>query len=260
MLGITVGTDLFEMEHESNGAFILVPRHNPAEPIHHVESDTFFNLFHFGPCFEDTNNNKLVIHGAVFDSYKFGGEMGFDGPSQQFDPVGWATGVNPEDGRLLAPAPRLDKFVIDMETFLLDERTRFPVIDPKTGEEIPVDMPTFLQDAEDCRYGYFLGACRPEGWFPFRSVVKVDLHSEETWNWDGGDGQVCSEPMFVPRPTAKTEDDGYVLSIVHDSQALTCHLVVWDSLCFGHGPIAKVPLGELLPWCVHGSWVADYHP
>ena len=38
------------------------------------------------------------------------------------------------------------------------------------------------------RYCYFSGAWRPEGWFPFRSLLKADLGSGTVTNWDAGDG------------------------------------------------------------------------
>lgn len=256
LMGRTVGTAIFDMEEETNGEFLLIPRHDSNEPVHQVQSDAFFNLFHFGPCFErttttsadDTNKNEMVIHGCVFDTYTFGGEMGFDGASQQFDPVAWGTSER-------APAPRLDKFVIDLTTFQLTQKERIPVI--------PVDMPTFDGDAKALRYSYFLGASRPEGWFPFRQIVKLDLETFESCNWDAGDGSVVSEPMFVPRQqqqALRSEDDGFVVSIVHNAEMKTCRLVIWDSLTFDQGPIAEVPLGDLTPWCVHGSFVPNYNP
>jgi carotenoid cleavage dioxygenase len=150
--------------------------------------------------------------------------------------------------------------VIDLATKKLKTKIRVPVIDPNTGLDIPVDMPNFNGDAKPCRYSYFLGASRPEGWFPFRSIVKLDLHNFEALNWDAGDGQVVSEPMFVPRVNARGEDDGFVVSIVHNAEDRTCRLVVFDSLLFEAGPIASIDLGALMPWCVHGSWYPEYNP
>uniref|UniRef100_A0A7S4ER81 Carotenoid oxygenase n=1 Tax=Pseudo-nitzschia australis TaxID=44445 RepID=A0A7S4ER81_9STRA len=254
-LGQTVGTSVFAMEEETNGEFILIPRHNSEEPVREVESDAFFNCFHFGPAYEKKvlKEHELVIHGCVFDSYTFGGEMGFvdDGRVQGFDPVAWGS-----DSK--APPPRLDRFVIDLKTFQMKKKERVPVI--------PVDMPTFDGDAKVLRYSYFLGASRPEGWFPFRQVVKLDLETFKSIVWDAGDGQVVSEPMFIPRnnPTGSLEevpeDDGFVISIVHNSERKTAKLVVWDSLAFREGPIAECPLGDLIPWCVHGSFYPDYNP
>jgi translation initiation factor IF-2 len=55
---------------------------------------------------------------------------------------------------------------------------------------------------------------------------------------------------------AEREDDGYVVSLVHDSDgAGRCELFVWDAKEFEHGPFAAIDLGELYPWDVHASWV-----
>jgi len=246
MFGQSVGTDVFAMEEETNTEFILIPRHDPSEAVREVKTDTFFNCFHFGPAFERDceDENEIIINACNFDSYTFGNEMGFNGVSQEFDPVDW--------GCSMVPPPRLDQFVIDTKTFEIKTRQRVPVI--------PVDMPNFNGEAKPLKYSYFLGASRPEGWFPFRQIVKLDLETHESIVWDAGDEQVVSEPMFIPRPSAKAEDDGFVVSIVHDSANKAAKLMVWDSLTFEDGPIAECRLGNLFPWCVHGSFYPGYNP
>ena len=246
MFGQTVGTDVFAMEEETNGAFLLIPRHDSNEPVRRVESDAFFNLFHFGASFESDDNNEMIINGCVFDYYTFGGEMGFDGPTQKFDPISWGS----IGGK--TPPPRLDQFIIDLETFELKTKQRIPVV--------PVDMPVFNGDAKPLKYTYFLGCSRPEGWFPFRSIVKLNLETFEYDNWDAGDGCVTSEPMYIPRQDAKSEDDGFVISIVHDSETLLSKLMIWDSMTFANGPIAEMKLDSLIPWCVHGSYIPAFYP
>ena len=249
--GASLGTDVFAMEEETNGEFILIPRFDTEEPVRDVKCDAFFNCFHFGPSFEQTNptsgKTEMVIHGCVFDHYTFGGEMGFNGVTQEFDPISWG------DVGGLAPPPRLDKFVINMETFHLEEKTRIPMI--------PVDMPCFEADAVPLGHSYFLGASRPEGWFPFRQIVKLDLETHESFVYDAGDHSVTSEPIFVPRDeTTKHTDDGYVMSIIHNAQEKDSFLTIWDSKTFEQGPIAEVSLDMLFPWCVHGSFHPDYNP
>ena len=257
--GTSLGTEVFAMEEETNGEFILIPRFDPDEEVHEVEADSFFNCFHFGPSFErpksdrdDKDNDdgskkkEMVIHGCVFDHYKFGGEMGFDGATQQFDPIAWGA----EGG--LAPPPQLDRFVIDLDTFEITETKRVPVI--------PVDMPNFNGDARQLQHSYFLGASRPEGWFPFRQIVKLDLESDESFVYDAGDHQIVSEPMFVPRPKPGDDDDGFVMSIVHNAEEKDTKLTLWDSKTFEEGPFAEVSLDLLFPWCVHGSFHPDYIP
>lgn len=54
----------------------------------------------------------------------------------------------------------------------------------QSGKNTP--LPTGL--LRQARYCYFSGAWRPEGWFPFRSLLKADLGSGTVTNWDAGDG------------------------------------------------------------------------
>jgi carotenoid cleavage dioxygenase-like enzyme len=253
MAGIKLGVDVFEMDETAVGELILIPRHNDAaeeQVVMEVKADSFFNIFHFGPCYQDHDKKEMVVFANVFDRFNFGGEMGM----REFDPIKWSSSD-------LAPPPRLDKFVIDMKSGTMTHRERLCVLDETSGIDIPVDMPTFNNkgtDGEKRRYSYFAGASRPEGWFPFRSIVKVDLDEKRAWNWDAGDDCVVSEAMFVPRPASTAEDDGFVVSIVHNAATRTCELVVWDSKTFARGPIGTINLGKLMPWCVHGSWSPEY--
>ena len=249
VVGQTVGVDIFEMDVEANGAFWLIPRHDPEAKAQLIEADSHFSIFHFGPCSQ--KDDLVTIYASVFDDYEYGGEMGFDGVKQEFDPIRWSSNER-------IPAPRLDKFVLDLSRGSLVNRERLPVLDEIRKEDVPIDMPTFGDDGTNCQFSYFIGACRPEGWFPFRSVVKRDLWNNKTWNWDAGDDKVVSEVMFVPRDDGKSEDDGFVLGIVHDSTKQVCDMMVWDSTVFGDGPMASIPLGGLMPWCVHGSWAPNY--
>lgn len=247
IMGAKLGVDVFEMDEAAPGELILIPRHDQEEKVKEVKADSFFNIFHVGPCYENNDKGELVVLANVFDKFRFGGEMG----TEEFDPIQWSSSDS-------APPPQLDKFVVDIATGTMKSRERISVLDESTGADIPLDMPTFHEDGAKTRYSYFAGASRPEGWFPFRSIVKVDLDFEETWNWDAGDDCVVSEPTFIPRPATKAEDDGFVVSIVHNTASLTCDLVIWDSTTFQNGPIGIINLGELMPWCVHGCWTPDY--
>merc|ERR1712194_44322 len=91
-----------------------------------------------------------------------------------------------------------------------------------------------------------------------------DLETHESVVYDAGEHQVVSEPMFVPRPNSCEEDghddDGFVMSIIHNAEEKDTKLTIWDSKTFELGPIAEVSLDVLFPWCVHGSFCPDYNP
>jgi all-trans-8'-apo-beta-carotenal 15,15'-oxygenase len=246
VMGSKLGVDVFEMDYDAVGEWILIPRHDDTEKAIECKADSFFNSFHVGPCYEE--NGEMVVYSHVFDRFRFGGEMGM----QEFDPIGWSSSE-------VAPPPRLEKFVIDITSGKMKRRERLLVVDESSGADIPVDMPTFHQaHGNRCRYSYFAGALRPEGWFPFRSIVKMDFLENKTYNWDAGEDCVVSEATFIPRLAPKTEDDGFLVSIVHNAASVKSELVVWDAAKFHQGPIGTIVLGELMPWCVHGSFSPDY--
>ena len=166
VLGKALGVDIFTMDEECVSELVFIPRHAGAvdndDDVLEVKADNFFTVFHFGPCFEPitecgtrTNSEEgdIVVYSSIFDSYDFGGEMGFDALTQEFDPIAWSSSKG-------VPAPRFDKFVI--RDGVLIHRERLPLLD-KNGEDVPVDMLTFAGDGERCRYVYGLGASREEG-------------------------------------------------------------------------------------------------
>ena len=234
---------------------ILIPR-GGGEPIE-LRADSFFNIFHLGPVHAGYAEGELIVHACITDRYSFGREMGFDARAQEFDPIGWSAkgGAN--------PPPRLERFVLHVPSQQVVSCQTMPLAISAGGEAVPVDMPTFhpLRDGERARYCYFAGAPRPEGWFPFCTVVKADLETGAALQWDPGEGCVVSEPMLLPRDDGgmvwrgeAAEDEGWLVSLVHDARAGRSSLAVFDAAAFDEGPIAQLDLGALCAWGVHGHF------
>jgi len=72
---------------------------------------------------------------------------------------------------------------------------------------------------------------------------------------DYGEGCASSEPVFVPRQNATREDDGWVLSFVHNGNDNTSSLVILDALDFARPPVATVLLPQRVPFGFHGDWI-----
>jgi len=75
--------------------------------------------------------------------------------------------------------------------------------------------------------------------------------------WDAGSRCIVNEPLFVPRPGATAEDEGWVLVTVHDAEADQGKLVILDAQCLADGPVATIHLQHFLPAGLHGSFAAD---
>jgi len=105
------------------------------------------------------------------------------------------------------------------------------------------------------RYGYCTAPSADEaaGW----PTVKHDLQTGERWELDHGPGRCAGEPVFVGRDGGTAEDDGWLLTLVHDLGADTAELVVVDAADLGRGVVARVRLPQRVPFGFHGNWVSD---
>jgi all-trans-8'-apo-beta-carotenal 15,15'-oxygenase len=116
-----------------------------------------------------------------------------------------------------------------------------------------------------------LGAAHaPQGNAPLQAILKVDLTSDDRQLWSAAPHGYVGEPIFVPRaaesyqnglPAATAvgnEDDGWVLTLVYDSQRERSDLVILDAQDLNRGPIARLHLQHHVPYGLHGSFTPEY--
>jgi carotenoid cleavage dioxygenase len=70
-------------------------------------------------------------------------------------------------------------------------------------------------------------------------------------------GRAGGEPVFVPADGASSEDDGYLLSFVHDPAENKSELIILDASNMEKDPVARIHLPTRVPAGFHGSWIAD---
>ena len=75
--------------------------------------------------------------------------------------------------------------------------------------------------------------------------------------FEHGPGRAAGEPVLVGRAEGKEEDDGWLVTYVHDLAAGTAEFVVIDAQDFGRGYVARVPLPQRVPVGYPGNWVSD---
>jgi carotenoid cleavage dioxygenase len=91
----------------------------------------------------------------------------------------------------------------------------------------------------------------------FTGLVKYDNDSGSRWQWDYGDGVFGSEAVFAPRRGAgreRAEDDGYVITLVTDSNSWQSDCLVFDARDIEQGPVARVHLPRRVPYGFHATW------
>ncbi|CAA7396899.1 unnamed protein product [Spirodela intermedia] len=112
------------------------------------------------------------------------------------------------------------------------------------------------------RYAYAaIAGCTPK----IRGVAKLDLELAAqkrdcvVVRREFGPGCYCGEPFFVPKGEGKDldEDDGYLLTFVHDENEEKSKFVVMDAKSTELEVIAEVELPRRVPYGFHGVFVSQ---
>lgn len=88
-------------------------------------------------------------------------------------------------------------------------------------------------------------------------IVKYDLQTGARTVHDLGESAQSGEPVFVPAGSGSAEDEGYLVTFVHDGDTDSSRFVVLDASDLSAAPLATVPLPQRVPNGFHGSWFAD---
>ncbi|KAJ9678386.1 hypothetical protein PVL29_020535 [Vitis rotundifolia] len=105
------------------------------------------------------------------------------------------------------------------------------------------------------RYAYMgIGEMIPK----MSGVVKIDMDLEcEVSRRPYGAGCFGGEPIFVAKDGASGEDEGYIVSYVHDENSGASRFVVMDANSQTLDVVAAVKLPRRVPYGFHGLFVKD---
>ena len=73
--------------------------------------------------------------------------------------------------------------------------------------------------------------------------------------WNPGQHRTASEPLFVRATDGRADDEGWLLTVVHDAARGSSDLYVLDASSLGRAPEAVIHLPVTLPFRAHGEWV-----
>ncbi|WP_373084212.1 carotenoid oxygenase family protein [Sneathiella sp.] len=90
----------------------------------------------------------------------------------------------------------------------------------------------------------------------FRGIARYDLTSGTTRHHHIEAGDQNGEPVFVPRPGAASEDDGWLLVCVYRKFSDTSEIRILDAQDISRAPVATVSLDRRIPAGFHGAWIA----
>lgn len=210
---------------------VVIPRHSK-EPIQLLETRSGF-IFHHGNAFEQ--DGKIYIDSICYENLP-GVEANSDFREVDFDTIA--------PGQLWRFTLNLSQQTVERR--LLEERCcEFPHVHPNR-----VGRPY--------RYLYMGAAHRERGNAPLQAILRLDVTIGEEQLWSAAPQGFVSEPIFVPRPHASRDDDGWVLAVIYDASRHRSDVVILDGRDLERGPVARLHLKHHIPYSLHGSWTPQY--
>ena len=152
--------------------------------------------------------------------------------------------------------PRL--YFLRLEPYLT--RWRFNLETGAVTEDKLDDVPTEFPRMNDAflgrksRFAYNPRLAR-EPTLLFDGVIKYDLETGRSDVHSFGADRFGDEAVFVPRPGATDEDDGWLVSSVHDRVEGKTALEIFDPRDMGAAPLARVSIPKHVPTGFHACWV-----
>jgi all-trans-8'-apo-beta-carotenal 15,15'-oxygenase len=215
--------------HPEQGAEIVVVPIDEPSKIRRFRVDAFF-LEHVVNAFEE--GGKLIV-----DYTHYANPQGLEG---------FVAGL--VHGRVDAPlGAEIRRATIDVERGTLSSEVIL-------GRAVELPRVSPRVEAERHRFAYYAGFTSRVPDAPFDAVLKQDLDSGRVDAYVPGARQYPGEGVFVPRPAATAEDDGWVLTVVYDSGTDRSRLDVLDARAVGDGPVASCHFDQALPFGFHGAW------
>ncbi|MBD2447069.1 carotenoid oxygenase family protein [Nostoc sp. FACHB-152] len=132
-------------------------------------------------------------------------------------------------------------------------------VEQKLIEERCCEFPTIhpANVGRAYRYLYTGAAHAPIGNAPLQAILKIDLETGERQLWSAAPRGFMGEPIFVPRPGAEQEDDGWLLALVYDATYHRTDAVILDASDLEKGAIARLHLKHHIPYGLHGSFTSN---
>ncbi len=207
---------------------ILIPRDPSKLEVKTFTVESGF-VFHHANAFEQ--DNKISVDSITYQT------LPQVQPNSNYKEV---------DFECLDPG-QLWRFTIDLNNGIINRQ----MLESRCCE-FPTRNPNKV--GRDYRYLYIGAAHNEVGNAPLQAIMKLDLHTGEGQLHSFAPSGYVSEPIFVPKPNAVSEDAGWILTLVYDGNKHRSTLAILDSENLAGDAIALLHLKHHIPYGLHGSW------
>jgi carotenoid cleavage dioxygenase-like enzyme len=232
---VTAGKELPYVWNDAHQARVGLLRRDGSSPVRWIEIDPCW-VFHCLNAYDD-DQGKIVVDLCQY-------KRGFDVSTL------WSTH---------GPVT-LDRWTIDPAAGTISEKR----LDDR-GQEFPRVDDRIV--SRQHRYGYsaVIGevtrAITATGDFGddafTNAILKHDLKAGTVEAHEFGKDATAGEAVFAPASADSGEDDGYVMTFVHNPDRGAADLVILAAQDFTAEPVARVHVPARIPLGFHGSWLPD---
>ncbi len=231
VMGFKGAAECIQFNPKQPTKIVLIPRGDSGE-VRFFETDPCF-VFHHANAFEQ--DGLLILDSVCYDSFPTLDDAE-DYSTVDFDHV---------------PASQLWRFTVELATEqvtvekLIERPCEFPTLNPQNV-------------GRDYRYLYMGATHGTVKNAPLQSLIKRDLKTGEEQFWSAAPRGFGGEPLFVARPGASAEDDGWVLLWVYNAKCDRTELTIFNAEDITTGPVATLKLTHHIPYGLHGSFTPEY--
>jgi len=232
LFGLRGAGECVQFHPEKTAQIVLIPRQNPDQGVTSIPVQAGF-IFHHANAFEQ--DDKIVLDSICYDS------LPQVQPDMDFRTVDF---TNLDPGQLW-------RFTIDPIAATVEK-----TLTVSRSCEFPVTHPDHV--GQPYRYVYLGATHNATGNAPLQAIAKYDHQTGTETVYSFAPKSFSSEPIFVPRPDAHGEDEGWLLCLVYNAALHNSQLVILDAQALTRPAIATLTLRHHIPYPLHGSWTDRY--
>ncbi|KAK4388832.1 Carotenoid 9,10(9',10')-cleavage dioxygenase 1 [Sesamum angolense] len=242
----------------------IMPRYGDADSVHWFEVEPSCT-FHIINCYEE-DDEVIVLACRARNSIIPGPDFGwnkFEWFSKGFKQIGALEEIDEEseDDSFLS---RVYEWRLNMLSGDVAEKNL-------TGAEYSMDFPIINEKCigKKNKFGYTQvvnsDASSISGMAKYGGLAKIFLEERELeelikveyHKFPGN--TFCSGPAFVAKSGGVEEDDGWIITYVHNEDSDVSQVYIVDAKNFSHEPVAKITLPRRVPYGFHGAFM-PLHP
>ncbi|MCL6753876.1 carotenoid oxygenase family protein [Nostoc sp. CCCryo 231-06] len=221
------GEPVMMFERDRPSRFGILPRHGDNSNIRWFESRSCY-VSHTLNAYEDGDEVVLI-------ACRMSSTTVLSSDDSQSDPEG--------------NIPRLHRWRFNLKTGTVREEML---------DDVALEFPRVNENllGQQTRYGY-TSKIANSPLFLLEGIIKYDFSSGKSQIHQHGQGRYGGEAVFAPRTGAIAEDDGWLMTFVHDENSNTSELLVVNAQDVTAEPVARVIIPQRVPYGFHGTWVAQ---